>query len=100
MDNRENKDEKSLFSQHSAKLPVIRRSLSEDEFRREYYVEPPAHDEVACAALHAYEENAKKYDKLTPKVTPVHIPKGERMSDYAAKFGCTVEDMKQHWRCV
>lgn len=79
---------------------VMRRHLSEDEFRKLYLGEFSSHDDNACAALHAYEDSCKKYDAMTPPGKPVFIPKGERMEDFARKFGCTVESMKQHWRCI
>lgn len=56
--------------------------------------------ERAFQALLAYEKNCiAKYDY--PDSRPSKPPiKGERMSDYAERYGTTIEEMKSHWRGV
>lgn len=57
-------------------------------------------NEIAFQALLAYEKNCIiKYDY--PDNRPSKPPiKGDRMSDYAEKYGTTIEEMKNHWRGV
>ena len=96
-----------------AKLLVSRRSLSEDEFRRLYYGEPVPHNDVACKALKEYESKAQyrdeyMYEQITDdkgrkingrRLNTKALPPVS-MSEIAAKYGVTIEEMKQHWRCV
>ena len=56
--------------------------------------------ERAFQSLLAYEKNCiAKYD--SPDNRPSKPPiKGERMSDYAERYGTTIEEMKSHWKSV
>lgn len=56
--------------------------------------------ERAFQSLLAYEKNCiAKYD--SPDNRPGKPPiKGERMSDYAERYGTTIEEMKSHWKSV
>lgn len=111
----ENK-EKSSEKKHSEPLQqykVSRRSLSEEEFMRQYYVEPTPHNDNACKALKEYERQAQYRDefmyeqytddkgrkingrRLNTKSLPL-----VSMSYISEKYGVTIEEMKQHWRCV
>jgi hypothetical protein len=113
MQNSEQNDDESWSSQHGAKLPVSRRSLSDDEFRRQYYGEPLPHNDKACQALKEYERKAQyrdeyMYEQLTDdkgrkingrRLNTKALPPVS-MSEIAAKYGVTIEEMKQHWRCV
>lgn len=112
MHNSEQNDDKSWSSQHRAKLPVSRR-LSEDEFRRLYYGEPQPHNDKACRALKEYERKAQyrdeyMYEQITDdkgrkingrRLNTKALPPVS-MSEIAAKYGVTIEEMKQHWQCV
>lgn len=112
MHNSEQNDDKSWSSQHRAKLPVSRR-LSEDEFRRLYYGGPQPHNDKACRALKEYERKAQyrdeyMYEQITDdkgrkingrRLNTKALPPVS-MSEIAAKYGVTIEEMKQHWRCV
>lgn len=56
------------------------------------------HDK-ACRARIEYEFNCRmKYDR--PYRISKPIPKGERMEDYAVKFGVAVEEMGSHEDCI
>lgn len=56
----------------------------------------------AFDALLAYERNCLKYEAKHPQHLQyrVRIPRGERMSDFAMRFGTTVKEMKKHWLAV
>lgn len=78
--------------------------ISRSDFLNEYYSQPTQEEiyktERAFQALLAYEKNCiAKYDY--PDNRPSKPPiKGERMSDYAERYGTTIEEMKSHWRGV
>lgn len=78
--------------------------ISRSSFLNEYYSQPTQEEinkiERAFQALLAYEKNCiAKYDY--PDNRPSKPPiKGERMSDYAERYGTTIEEMKRHWRGV
>lgn len=102
-----------FVSQPFAKLPVSRRSLSESEFMRQYMGEPVSHNDLACQALKEYERKAQfrdeyMYEQLTDdkgrkingrRLNTKALPPVS-MSEIAGKYGITIEEMKQHWRCV
>lgn len=80
----------------------------EEEVKRKffydtYYSEPSEEflekQKSAFDAAIAYEENCiTKYDHpFLPSRTP---KKGETMSDFAFKFGTTIEEMKNQWKQV
>lgn len=83
---------------------MIRSSL--DEFKNLLLDDPITNSvwreksERAFQALLAYEKNCiAKYDY--PDNRPSKPPiKGERMSDYAERYGTTIEEMKSHWKGV
>ena len=78
--------------------------ISRSDFLNEYYIQPTQEEidktERAFQALLAYEKNCiAKYD--SPDNRPSKPPiKGERMSDYAERYGTTIEEMKSHWKSV
>ena len=89
------------------------KAMNEQLQKEEYYQNPPQHNEIACEAYKQFnkdydEIDAKMYEQIidrrgnkingrrlnTPKIN--YIP----ISDYARKYGTTVKEMKQHWRCI
>lgn len=85
----------------------------EDEFMRLYFGEPIHHNDAACQALKEYESKAQyrdeyMYEQLTDdkgmkiygrRLNTKALPLVS-MSEIAAKYGVTIDEMKQHWRCV
>jgi len=78
------------------------KNIDPHEFEKLYF-QAPVHDFFACAALEAYadardyrDEKIKEFSKtINPKfIPPVCI------DVIANKYGTTVEEMKQHWKCL
>lgn len=81
--------------------------------QEEYYQNPPQHNERACEAYRKYNED---YDEIDTKMYEQikdeqgRVINGRRLnttkinyipiSEYAKKYGTTVKEMKQHWRCI
>lgn len=69
-----------------------------------YFIKPSATataaQERAFNALLAYELNCCRHEAryLDPRMAK--IPKGERMDDFAMRYGTTVWEMKKEWRHV
>jgi hypothetical protein len=74
--------------------------MNQEEYEKLIYGDFIDHNNNACLALFAYEENSKQFDRQTAPGNPVFIPAGSRMSDFASRYGTTVKEMKEHWRCV
>lgn len=75
--------------------------MDNKDFRDKYFAEPSkefieAQERAFNAAL-AYEKNCiAKYDYIDNR--PSRPPKkGERMEDFAFKYGTTVKEMKNQW---
>jgi hypothetical protein len=80
--------------------------MEESKFKTQYLVTPSRgsierYQRAFNAAL-AYEKNCiAKYDYPDWMNKPSKPPKkGERMEDYAAKYGTTIKEMKDQWRNV
>ena len=83
----------------NGKLPIqgVTNRLERGEFMKQYLCEPTQEDkevyERAFAARLAYERRcAWKYDRTNRSSLPVK--KGDRMEDFAVKYGTTVKEMK------
>lgn len=78
--------------------------MSNREFIHEYFAQPNDEwietQERAFNAALAYEKNCiAKYDYVDMR--PSRPPKkGEKMEDFAFKYGTTKEEMKNQWRQV
>ena len=78
--------------------------MENKEFRDKYFAEPSKEwiesQERAFNAALAYEKNCiAKYDYVDMR--PSRPPKkGERMEDFACRYGTTVKEMKNQWRQV
>lgn len=88
--------------------PLIEESLKfHKEFIEQVFYMIPSKEQLekdkkAFEALLAYEKNCiAKYDYPDWMGKPSKPPiKGERMEDFAFKFGTTIEEMKLQWRLV
>jgi hypothetical protein len=101
-------------SSHNSSKPIVsRRFFSEDEFMKEYYCEQPPHNNIACQAAKEYENYAQARDEYMYE--QLDGPRGNKingrrlntpplkivsMSYYSEKYNVTIEEMKQHWKCV
>lgn len=56
--------------------------------------------ERAYNALLAYEKNCLKHEAKYINPQMAKIPKGERMNDFAMRYGTTIKEMKHQWRQV
>jgi len=56
--------------------------------------------ERAYNALLAYEKNCLKHEAKYINPQMAKIPKGERMNDFAMRYGTTIKEMKDQWRQV
>lgn len=89
-----------------------RQLMTENEFKKQFYCEP-IHADIACQAAKEYEAAAQARDEYMYE--QLDGPSGEKingrrlitkslpivsMSFYAQKYKVTIEEMKQHWRCV
>jgi hypothetical protein len=88
------------------KLPIhdVRSHFEYDEFESLYLQKPSAEmiekQERAYNALLAYEKNCIRHEVKYINPQMVKIPKGERMNDFAMRYGTTIKEMKEQWREV
>jgi hypothetical protein len=90
----------------NGKLPkhsVISR-LEREEWEAAYLKKPSAEmikkQERAYNALLDYEKNFLKHEAKYINPQMAKIPKGERMGDFAMRYGTTIKEMKNQWRQV
>lgn len=65
------------------------------EFEMLYLGVPVVHDEIACAALAAYDGVCNAFP-----VKLVAARYSEIMQHVAGEYGVTTEDMREHWKCI
>ena len=78
----------------------LNQSNDTKNFIKEYFGKPPEHNDNACKALEEYEEECSKIEigYIPGQFIPFNFSR--LMKEIATKYGVTIKEMKEHWRCI